>query len=35
MRGIAGELYNWRRAYGGLDTDAANELKSCARKNAH
>jgi transposase-like protein len=23
----AATLYNWRRAYGGLDTDAATELK--------
>jgi hypothetical protein len=26
----AATLYNWRRTYGGMDTDAAKELKSCA-----
>ena len=27
-------LYNWRRAYGGMDTDAANELKELREQNA-
>lgn len=26
-------LYNWRRAYGGMDTDAANELKELREQN--
>ena len=25
-------LYNWRRAYGGMDTDAAKELKKCGNR---
>ncbi|WP_369114506.1 hypothetical protein [Mycobacterium haemophilum] len=25
-------LYNWRRAYGGMDTDAARELRECASR---
>jgi putative transposase len=24
---LAATLYNWRRAYGGMDTDAAKELR--------
>lgn len=38
---IAGELgvspatlYSWRRAYGGMDTDAARELKELREQNA-
>ena len=38
---IAGELevspatlYNWRRTYGGMDTDAAKELKELREQNA-
>jgi transposase-like protein len=27
-------LYNWRRAYGGMDTDAAKELKELREQNA-
>jgi putative transposase len=27
-------LYNWRRAYGGMDTDAAQELKELREQNA-
>lgn len=26
-------LYNWRRTYGGMDTDAANELKKLREQN--
>ena len=26
-------LYNWRRAYGGMDTDAAKELKELREQN--
>ena len=26
-------LYNWRRAYGGMDTDAAKELKDLREQN--
>jgi putative transposase len=28
--GVSAALYNWRRTDGGMDTDAAKELKSCA-----
>ncbi|MFP1155835.1 transposase, partial [Mycobacterium sherrisii] len=27
-------LYNWRRIYGGMDTDAAKELKELREQNA-
>ena len=27
-------LYNWRRAYGGMDTDAAKELKELPEQNS-
>jgi putative transposase len=27
-------LYNWRRTYGGMDTDAAKELKELREQNA-
>ncbi|ULN49114.1 transposase [Mycolicibacterium goodii] len=27
-------LYNWRRSYGGMDTDAAKELKELREQNA-
>jgi putative transposase len=27
-------LYNWRRAYGGMDTDAAKELKELREQNS-
>jgi putative transposase len=27
-------LYNWRRTYGGMDTDAAKELKDLREQNA-
>jgi transposase-like protein len=27
-------LYNWRRGYGGMDTDAAKELKELREQNA-
>jgi transposase-like protein len=27
-------LYNWRRAYGGMDTDAARETKELREQNA-
>ena len=27
-------LYNWRRAYGGMDPDAAKELKELREQNA-
>ncbi|MFW0154006.1 transposase [Mycobacterium sp. smrl_JER01] len=27
-------LYNWRRAYGGMDTDVAKELKELREQNA-
>ena len=27
-------LYNWRRTYGGMDTDAARELKELREQNA-
>jgi putative transposase len=27
-------LYNWRRAYGGMDTDATKELKALREQNA-
>ena len=30
----AATLYNWRRAYGGMDTDAAKELKELRDQNA-
>ena len=30
----AATLCNWRRAYGGMDTDAANELKELREQNA-
>jgi putative transposase len=30
----AATLYNWRRAYGGMDTDAAKELKELREQNA-
>jgi putative transposase len=29
----AATLYNWRRAYGGMDTDAAKELKELRDQN--
>src|SRR4030081_29927 len=29
----AATLYNWRRAYGGVDTDAAKELKELREQN--
>jgi hypothetical protein len=29
----AATLYNWRRAYGGMDTDAAKELKELPEQN--
>jgi transposase-like protein len=29
----AATLYNWRRAYGGMDTDAARELKDLREQN--
>ena len=30
----AATLYNWRRAYGGIDTDAAKELKELREQNS-
>lgn len=30
----AATLYNWRRTYGGIDTDAAKELKELREQNA-
>lgn len=30
----AATLYNWRRRYGGMDTDAAKELKELREQNA-
>ncbi len=30
----AATLYNWRRQYGGVDTDAAKELKELREQNA-
>ena len=30
----AATLYNWRRAYGGMDADAAKELKELREQNA-
>ena len=30
----AATLYNWRRGYGGMDTDAAKELKELREQNA-
>ncbi|WP_157171040.1 transposase [Nocardia araoensis] len=30
----AATLYNWRRQYGGMDTDAARELKELREQNA-
>ena len=30
----AATLYNWRRQYGGVDTDAARELKELREQNA-
>lgn len=30
----AATLYNWRRQYGGMDTDAAKELKELREQNA-
>lgn len=30
----AATLYNWRRQYGGLDTDSAKELKDLREQNA-
>jgi putative transposase len=30
----AATLYNWRRAYGGMDTDGAKELKELREQNA-
>ena len=30
----AATLYNWRRTYGGMDTDAAKELKELREQNA-
>jgi len=30
----AATLYNWRRAYGGLDVDAARELRELREQNA-
>jgi transposase-like protein len=30
----AATLYNWRRRYGGMDTDAAEELKELREQNA-
>jgi putative transposase len=30
----AATLYNWRRAYGGMDTDAAKELKELREQNS-
>ncbi|WP_249025707.1 transposase [Mycobacterium intermedium] len=30
----AATLYNWRRAYGGIDTDAAKELRELREQNA-
>ena len=30
----AATLYNWRRAYGGMDPDAAKELKELREQNA-
>jgi putative transposase len=29
----AATLYNWRRQYGGMDTDAAKELKELREQN--
>lgn len=29
----AATLYNWRRSYGGMDTDAAKELKDLREQN--
>ena len=33
LRVSAATLYNWRRAYGGMDTDAAKELKELREQN--
>lgn len=30
----AATLYNWRRQYGGMDTDAAKDSRSCASRTA-
>jgi putative transposase len=30
----AATLYNWRRTYGGMDTDAAEELKELREQNS-
>jgi putative transposase len=30
----AATLYNWRRAYGGMDADAAKELKELREQNS-
>ena len=30
----AATLYNWRRQYGGMDTDTAKDSKSCASRTA-
>ena len=30
----AATLYNWRRAYGGMDVDAAKELRELREQNA-
>jgi transposase len=34
LRVSAATLYNWPRAYGGMDTDAAKELKELREQNA-
>jgi transposase-like protein len=31
----AATLYKWRRAYGGIDTDAAKKLKELREQNAN
>nr|WP_169811363.1 transposase [Nocardia anaemiae] len=31
---LGATLYNWRRQYGGMDTDAAKELKELRDQNA-
>ncbi|MEU4710581.1 hypothetical protein AB0G00_29565 [Nocardia salmonicida] len=28
----AATLYNWRRQFGGMDTDAAKEVENCASR---
>src|ERR1700756_5205122 len=33
LRVSAATLYNWRRAYGGMDTDAAKELRELREQN--